>query len=581
MGKIRSKNRIFVIFDVLLAIVFVLFLRNTDAYLAPYIIVALFGIGSSYLKTVKYGEERFIKGLKITVIVLSILFGLLCIAANYRVLNTSGAVICAVCGFRMAYNFLSLIAVSKGEDFKRLTFKVDAGSDSFEKSAKRVFFITAAIIIVVDCLILFLGEYPGVLTEDSISQLEQLTNNVYSNHHPFYHTMIIKLFVTIGLKVFGGDYNKAIALYNVFQIIVMGCTFGYINSTLKRIGIKNIVLVIITVWFAFVPCHFMYSFTIWKDVLFASAISVFFITVFRMQNGFSKKTFITWELLILSGIGSCLFRSNGLMSVAVASVIFILLFRKSHKKMCFTLIGIIVISIIMKGLVLNAIGVSKTDTIESLSIPVQQIARVITEDRYCLSEEDERLLFKVIDIDQVGVNYSEFISNPIKELVRATGDQEYLKEHIFDYFKLWLRLGISHPKEYFKAYVEQTKGIWNSGYEYWKVTDIVDQSNPSFGLTKQINEFYHFLWRYNNRFDTNPVLCIFESTGLHVWLMIALMFLAISRGNKIALFAFIFFVIYIVTLLVASPVFAEFRYTYNLFCIFPFLVFSPLYGKDN
>ena len=47
---------------------------------------------------------------------------------------------------------------------------------------------------------LFLAAYPGILTNDSISQMQQLlSNSNYSNHAPFYHTMLIKGCVSIGL----------------------------------------------------------------------------------------------------------------------------------------------------------------------------------------------------------------------------------------------------------------------------------------------------------------------------------------------------------------------------------------------
>jgi len=37
----------------------------------------------------------------------------------------------------------------------------------------------------------------------------------------------------------------------------------------------------------------------------------------------------------------------------------------------------------------------------------------------------------------------------------------------------------------------------------------------------------------------------------------------------------------IVSLLIATPVFAEFRYTYSLFCIFPFVMLAPFYRKKE
>lgn len=51
-------------------------------------------------------------------------------------------------------------------------------------------FLTLSILYII---LLFACKYPGNLTPDSISQISQLMTGNYSNHHPFYHTMIIKL----------------------------------------------------------------------------------------------------------------------------------------------------------------------------------------------------------------------------------------------------------------------------------------------------------------------------------------------------------------------------------------------------
>ena len=65
-----------------------------------------------------------------------------------------------------------------------------------------------------------------------------------------------------------------------------------------------------------------------------------------------------------------------------------------------TFIAVAIASFIMKGPVLNMLQVSDPDILESLAIPIQQIARVIT-DGDDLTKEQEAILSQVGDIDRV------------------------------------------------------------------------------------------------------------------------------------------------------------------------------------
>lgn len=45
---------------------------------------------------------------------------------------------------------------------------------------------------------LFLVKWPGIVTSDSLSQIRQVLSGKYTNHHPFWHTMIIKMCFCVG-----------------------------------------------------------------------------------------------------------------------------------------------------------------------------------------------------------------------------------------------------------------------------------------------------------------------------------------------------------------------------------------------
>ena len=630
------------------------FLKNSDAYYEPYLVIGLVGLACMIFRMpcfrIMYGvngaesavidsaeeQRRMERRVSVLALILSAVFSILVAAANYRLftelelsymaggisraLCTAVAlVLCLAGGFFAAVNILLFLAESGVNIFSSVFFEnkrmITMDNSSTETvtepekksgsknvlsvapvSGTKTFILTALFIAAVDCTVLFLAKYPGVLTEDSIWQIEQLLTGEYSNHHPFYHTMLIKLCYNAGLHLFSGDSNAAVAVYSVFQILAVSCCFGYVASTMRLMGVKKPFIVASVLWFAFLPCHFMYSFSVWKDIFFGIFVTVFLVTLFRMLNGIGggtdrseavpaetekrKTTAGQWILMTVSGLGFCLFRSNGWAVFLVSTLVFLVLFGKKRKKLCALFAGIIMVSFILKNPVLNAIGVSKTDTIESLSIPAQQIARVIDECEYDLTPEQRELLEKVVDVRHVPVYYSEFISNPIKDLVRSTGDQEYIKEHSAEYLNLYIELGLSHPKQYFEAWVEETKGYWNSGYDYWVTVDDVCENELSISRATVSSAVNTIVEQYADLFRSSP-LRIFQSIGFHVWLAVILLFAAIVNKSRAGAFMAVPLIINIFTLLAATPVFAEFRYAYSLFCVFPFLVFAAFFRKDT
>ena len=121
--------------------------------------------------------------------------------------------------------------------------------------------------------------YPGLLSLDSIDQVSQTFTGKYSNHQPFYHTLIIGLFIRCGLAVFG-DINSAVATYVVFQMLFMAATFAFVIYNMALLNVPTRICSVTCVWYCIMPFHIMYSFTVWKDVYFGAFVTlmiVFFI----------------------------------------------------------------------------------------------------------------------------------------------------------------------------------------------------------------------------------------------------------------------------------------------------------------
>ena len=113
---------------------------------------------------------------------------------------------------------------------------------------------------------------------------------------------------------------------------------------------------------------------------------------------------------------------------------------------------------------MNVYEIKQADFVESLSVPVQQIACVIAQNK-SLSEEELNFVSHIMDVTQVASKYQPNVSDNIKNLIRETGS-DYLEAHKTEFFQVWLSIGLSHPKAYFDAYVAQTNGYWYPDVAY-------------------------------------------------------------------------------------------------------------------
>ena len=117
-----------------------------------------------------------------------------------------------------------------------------------------------------------LYQYPGIMSPDSINQFEQMLDIIgYNNHHPFVHTMLFGWFYHIGYFV-SHDMVVAVSFYIFFQMCFLAFSILYFLKILELFRIRRGILVVVTLFYALIPYHAVFSVTIWKDVPFAAVV---------------------------------------------------------------------------------------------------------------------------------------------------------------------------------------------------------------------------------------------------------------------------------------------------------------------
>lgn len=532
-------------------------LKATDSVYGAYLVL---GVASLFAFT--YNRKNKISGTK-PIIVLSIIFSSLVLLANYNIFRNFrivekayGLVFLPIGGYFVFYSILTWL--------RSFALRFNWKNANLKCSTKKVFLLTFACLSIVYIATLLICCFPAVTTLDSYRQFHMIDTGVFSDHHPFYHTMLIKMIYSPVYAIFGNQ-NFAIFCFAAFQAIIMAAIFAYAIMTLYQLKINRKVVVIVAAVFAFLPCHLVFSFTVWKDVLFAGGILLFAVSSYRILNRVGNNNIIDYILAALGAASICLLRNNGFYVFIATAIIFFIIFRRTQLRLLAVFACVILISFVLKSLI-PSFGVTPTESTEAYSIPLQQIARVVVDGGDISSEERDKIE-KVISFDTIKREYINYISDPIKGAAWNEGG-EYFAEHKMEYLALWFNLGIKNPKIYAKAWIDQTRGYWNGGYVYWNITlqnfYRSESEKPSF-----FNKALEYYVAFFNDFTLTRVLL---SIGLYVWIGIFIVYLSIVRRDKSTAFLMVAPLGVIATLLIATPVYSEFRYAYSMFCCIPFVL---------
>ena len=348
---------------------------------------------------------------------------------------------------------------------------------------------------------------------------------------------------------------------------------------MKLFRIKKGICFVVTLFYALVPYHAVFSVTIWKDILFAAALLIFSCCLLRFSSRITISDLIRF---LISGIMLCLFRSNGWYGFLLCFPFLLFYFRKKAKAIFPVLFGILLTAVIVKYPVMNHAGVIQPDLIESLSIPTQQIASVICNDRE-LTDKQLDLIENVIDLTYIKELYNPVFADNMKELVRA-GDQDYLSAHKGEFLKLWLELLIKYPGDYLKAYVNQTYGYFYPD-SFYLVAEAEGISGTHLGVshtpliggplvvkTKEIAIKLGSLL---------PIYSLLWSMGVIFWIFLFCVGNAFVRKEKAKLIYYLpCFALYL-TVMIATPVATEFRYVYFMIFSLPFFLVAAVHEPEN
>ena len=558
----RSKPAVLV--QLMLILSWLTHIQTTDTY---FYVCAFMACGGIFCTCENYRHDLPLsRGAWIRVLLFSAVFSLSGILGNYSLFEPFTALINL---FRMTLSFLGGLSI--GCNVLAYLLWVFPGLRTEEEKRTRpgrVFALSFGVIVLIDLIFLLLVEWPGVMTEDSMDQISQIVTGYYRNDNPYWHTRTIDIFVKLGLLL-TGDLHWGVGMFSVFQILYMAGCFSYVVMTLYQKGAPRWCLWAVWAGYALIPYQIVYSVTVWKDILFSGASLLLTVSMYRLLCPVEKEEKRDWILFILGGTGLCLWRTNGLLVIAMLVIALVLTGRK-NRKLAAVLAVILAVCFVLCGPVLSSMGINSSSRLsESLAIPLQQVARVC-HDGETLEQEDLELLRTVAEPEEFAAAYLSYLANPVKVLLRMSPGYDQMKADPIPYLKLWLRIGLQHPVSYLKAWVDQTKGYWNAGYAYWITAAGISENE--FGLVSRpeniVGTVFHKLMQYAERI---PLMHPLFSIGLYTWLTAICCFVNRLRRRAEWLLSLPWLVI-LFGLLIGTPVYAEFRYAYPVMLACPLIL---------
>lgn len=447
--------------------------------------------------------------------------------------------------------------------------------------SENIIFVISFAIIALVWGIVWMAEYPGVIGTDTIMQIRQFMGDYpLGNHHPVAYTMMLKI-QYLFLKSCGmTNINHIFGVMSLLQLLVMDAIVSFqIRFLYKKT--KNLFLVLISIiFYVAVLYHASFSVNIMKDIIFSNIVLAFMLVIlgyFESQKD-GKKNIVFLVGLLLLGIMVNLFRSNGNYAYA-----FFLLFvvaygiKERKKKVVLTLMFPFLVGFIFLNVVYRSLGVADRSYAESLSIPLQQIAYVAASG-LDIPEEEYELLSQVVDVDKMAAAYTDWISDPVKDLFT---NKDYFMKHKAEYLQLWIKLGMRYPGAYVVAYVKQTYGYWYPAVRTWPYLWRVYE-NP-YGIEQQpifSKKVAEGIEKLADLYSKSPLYGSFCSIATYTWGTICMFCYAMRRRNKVCILNYSLLLGIWISLLLATPVFAEFRYIYPLIISFPLIVFMPYAEHD-
>ena len=444
----------------------------------------------------------------------------------------------------------------------------------------------------------YLAYYPGICAYDMPIQTGQIADGRFNDHHPIFHTLLIKWMMELGRRLFG-SVNAGIGLYTLLQTVFLAAAFACAVTYLWRRRARLIWLLLLQLFCMIYPFHLYMSVSVTKDSIFCGFFVLQITALFRLlECGEEERPHLGAEAgFFAASVGMILFRTNGkyaflvFLVFAAAAFLFGRGRRRFYGRLLLWSIGAFLAGNLALTAVFRVTGAEQGDRREMLSMPIQQLARVmvyhggigvVPEDDGTLDETSKALINDFI-LNEGYRKYRPDFADPVKSNTNTYVVRYRAKDFLTTYFTLLKKYpgdfinaalavdaGYLYPGDETHAFVNaQADQAAGGGYVQtrWDEATLNDR-----GIYKASKwpALYRILekWADGNAYLDLPVLKYLFVPGIWLYLYL-LLFGALVIGKRFRLCLPLTLVLgYYLTLLLGPTV--QLRYIYPIMTVLPF-----------
>lgn len=440
------------------------------------------------------------------------------------------------------------------------------------------FFISSAAIAVL-WLPYLMAYWPGLIFGDTLSSFNQIFGAPLSNHHPVVFTLTMKLCIQIA-SIFGLSRTFGVAIYTILQMAFMAICLGYLAVWfIERLGIQKQFAWLMVAIFGISPYIATFSIALWKDPVFSCSICIICViladAVLSREIALSQFQEIALCLLSLTAM---LFRNNGVyiilaLVLLLAATSIVSLVRKQsfgYVSILFPLCISLAAYLVISGPVYSALHVIPTEKVESLGIPLNQMARVAALNGD-MSDSDRTYMDSLLPLEQYKDKYRPTCTDDLK------WDPEFSSEPLSNNFwSHWISMMILNPKDYFEAWEMQTCGYWtvnvpaavqNTSNIYDGVPrNIYPENNIGYDITS------NNLFKFDSVRNALPLSSYSISGGFVFWILIFACTILILNKKRQWILPLLPPLLLYGTLFIASPIWYWPRYIFTAQLALPVVI---------
>ena len=451
--------------------------------------------------------------------------------------------------------------------------------EKIQKLPTKKLFYTSFVVMLLCWTPYFLNYFPGYVTSDTVGEYGMAAGvESLIDHHPVVHSMFIGMFYNAGNFIFKSG-TMGVACATIAQMIIMALIFSYFICFMHKHKINSKIVTITLLFFAILPINAFFSINTWKDTLFSGTFLLLNIVIFNMYEKGKNTNIKDYAALIVTSLATLFFRNNGIYVYMLWSPFLIILFKKRRKIISLILFSIIISYFIIKGPVFNYLNIYNTSSAESLSIPMQQIG-YITAKNIKLTKNEEKAINDILKIETLKKVYDPTISDPIK-FNPDFNIGPYAKNKM-KYLKLWAGLVSKHPLSALEAYLNITLGFWYPNLFYSVVPNEIISSN-GLGIKEKnicppiIKQYVSNVEPYSRKV---PIVNAQWNGALCFWILLICMVISYLNNGKKSLIFYVSILGIWITMMIATPVYASFRYIYGMFISIPYMIVLPKLYKN-